>query len=197
MWEGLTMRLSRPRIPALADHELDEEQREALEPYRSGDSDVFNIFRTLAHAPRPLRRFGFWAGYVLGRHNSLPPRERELVILRVGYLCKAGYEWAQHVVIGRNAGLTDEEIERIKAGADAEGWSPGDAALLRATDELVDDHFISDDTWAALARDAGLDDRQRMDVVFTTGQYTQVSMMLNTFGVQLDEFLVSDPDLTS
>ena len=119
------------------------------------------------------------------------------MILRVGYLCKAGYEWAQHVVIGRNAGLTEEEIERIKAGADAEGWSAGDAALLRATDELVEDHFIGDDTWAALARDAGLDDRQRMDVVFTTGQYTQVSMMLNTFGVQLDEFLVADPDLTS
>lgn len=191
------MRLSRPRIPALADHELNDEQREALEPYRGGEHGVFNIFRTFAHAPRPLRRFGFWAGYILGRHNSLPPRERELVILRVGFVCRAGYEWAQHVVIGRDAGLTDEEIERIKAGADAQGWSVADSILLRAVDELVGDHFITDATWASLADDAGLDDRQRMDVVFTTGQYTQVSMMLNTFGVQLDEFLVADPDLTT
>ena len=191
------MRLSRPRIPALADHELDDDQREALEPYRGGEHGVYNIFRTFAHAPRPLRRFGFWGSYILGRHNSLPPRERELVILRVGFVCRAGYEWAQHVVIGRDAGLTDDEIERIKAGADADGWSPGDAALIRAVDELVGNHFISDATWASLADDAGLNDRQRMDVVFTTGQYTQVSMMLNTFGVQLDDFLVADPDLTT
>ena len=191
------MRLSRPRIPALADHELDDDQREALEPYRGGEHGAYNIFRTFAHAPRPLRRFGFWGGYILGRHNSLPPRERELVILRVGFVCKAGYEWAQHVVIGRDAGLTDDEIERIKAGADADGWSAADAALIRAVDELVGDHFISDATWTSLADDAGLNDRQRMDVVFTTGQYTQVSMMLNTFGVQLDDFLVADPDLTT
>lgn len=189
------MRLSRPRVPALADHELDDEQREALQPYRGGEHGVFNIFRTFAHAPRALRRFGFWGGYILGRHNSLPPRERELVILRVGFVCKAGYEWAQHVVIGRDAGLTDDEIERIKAGAGDDGWSAGDAALLRAADELVGDHFISDATWAALADDAGLNDRQRMDLVLTAGQYTQVSMMLNTFGVQLDDFLVADPDL--
>lgn len=189
------MRLPRPRIAALGDHELNDEQREALAPYRDRDNGVFNIFRTLAHGPRPLRRFGYWAGYVLGRHNSLPPRERELVILRVGFLCKAGYEWAQHVVIGRDAGLTDAEIERIKAGPDADGWSAGDAALLRAADELVGDHFVTDATWAALTADAGLDDRQRMDVVFTTGQYTQVSMMLNSFGVQLDDFLDDDPDL--
>ena len=189
------MRLSRPRIPALADHELDDDQREALEPYRGGEHGVYNIFRTFAQAPRPLRRFGFWGGYILGRHNSLPPRERELVILRVGFVCKAGYEWAQHVVIGRDAGLTDDEIERIKAGADAEGWSAGDAALIRAVDELVGDHFIGDATWTSLTDDAGLNDRQRMDVVFTTGQYTQVSMMLNTFGVQLDDFLVADADL--
>lgn len=190
------MRLSRPRIAALTDDQLDDEQHAALDPYRDDEHGVFNIFRTLVHAPRPLRRFGYWAGYVLGRHNSLPPRERELLILRVGFLCKAGYEWAQHVVIGRNAGLTDAEIDRIKVGADADGWSSAEAALLRAADELVGDHFVTDATWAALADDAGLSDRQRMDVVFTVGQYTQVSMMLNTFGVQLDDFLVADPDLS-
>ena len=190
------MRLSRPRIAPLADAELTDEQRAALEPYRGGEHGVFNIFRTFAHSPRALRRFGYWGGYILGRHNSLPPREREIVILRVGYLCRAGYEWAQHVVIGRDAGLTDDEISRIKVGAEADGWSAADAALLHATDELVGDHFISDSTWAALAADTGLSDGQRMDLVFTAGQYTQVSMMLNTFGVQLDDFLDADPDLS-
>jgi 4-carboxymuconolactone decarboxylase len=57
-------------------------------------------------------------------------RDRELVILRAGYNWKAGYEWAQHKRIGLDCGLTEEEIERIKAGPDAPGWSANDKALL-------------------------------------------------------------------
>lgn len=185
------MRLETPRIAPLADDELDEDRKAALEPFTM-DGRIFNIFRTLAHAPTALRAFGRWGGYVLSDRNDLPARERELVILRTGYLCGAGYEWSQHVVIGKRAGLTDEEIARIKQGPDAEGWSAADAVLLRATDDLVRDHFVSETTWAALN---GLTDKQKMDLVFTVGQYTQVSMMLNSFGVQLDDGLAVDPDL--
>jgi 4-carboxymuconolactone decarboxylase len=114
------------------------------------------------------------------------------VILRTGYLCKSGYEFTQHTRIGLQSGLTADEISRIKAGADA-GWSAADAALIRATDELHHDQFIGEATWAELGKH--FTDKQRMDVVFTTGQYTQVSMILNTFGVQLDEGQTLDPDL--
>ncbi len=91
----------------------------------------------------------------------------------------------QHVLYGRNAGLTDEEIARIKAGPDAEGWDAFDASLLRAADELHADAFISDATWAALSE--RYNTQQLMDVVFTVGQYNLVSMALNTFGGQLDK----------
>ena len=87
---------------------------------------------------------------------------------------------------------TVAEIENIKRGADA-GWSAADAALIKAADELVSDHFITDATWAELGRH--FTDKQRMDVVFTTGQYTQVSMILNSFGVQLDAGQTLDPEL--
>ena len=95
--------------------------------------------------------------------------------------------------IGQRAGLTDAEIVAIKAGADAPGWSAADRALIRATDELHADQFISEATWQALR--AHFQPRQCMDLVFTAGQYTQVSMLLNSFGVQLDEGQVLDPDL--
>ena len=64
--------------------------------------------------------------------------------------------------------------------------------MLTATDELTADAFISDATWATLGE---YSEKQRMDLVMTVAQYTQVSMMLNTFGVQLDEDLKLDPDL--
>ena len=115
-----------------------------------------------------------------------------MVILRTGYQCKSGYEFAQHTRIGKQCGLTDEEIVRIKAGADAQGWTPVESAMLRAVDELVANHFVSQPTWDALA---ALGDKGRMDLVFTVGQYTQVSMMLNSFGIQLEDGDRADPDL--
>ena len=186
------MRLATPRIAPLEDAELTEDQRAALAPMSAGGRPALNIFRTLARAPKALARFNEWGSYVLSRRNSLPPREREIVILRVGFVCKSGYEFTQHTRIGLNEGLSADEIARIKAGADA-GWSPADAALIRAADELVGDHFVSDATWAELR--AHFDEKQCMDVVFTAGQYTQVSMFLNTFGVQVEPGQTVDPDL--
>ena len=186
------MRLSKPRFAPLSDAEMSAEQKDALAP-QFGAGNVFNIFRTLARAPKAYKRFMVWGGYVLSDRNDLPPREREIVILRIGFNWKSGYEWAQHVRIGKQCGLSDAEIARIKRGPDDPAWGPLDAALLQATDELTQDAFITDATWARLS---GLTDKQKMDLVFTVGQYTQVSMMLNSFGVQLDDDLSPDPDLS-
>jgi len=186
------MRLNKPRIAPLSDSQLSEEQKEILKPQVERNA-VFNIFKTLIKAPKAYRGFMRWGGYVLSdKNNSLAPRERELVILRAGYNWKSGYEWAQHVVIGKRCGLTDAEIEQIKTGPDHPTWTPMDSALLRAVDELTSDAFVTDATWAALS---DLSEKQRMDLVFTCGQYSQVCMMLNTFGVQLDDGLTLDEDL--
>lgn len=176
--------------------QLDEAQAEVLAPFadpanKVGGGRVLNIFRTLAHAPKALAAFLGWGNYVLSRRNSLPEREREMVILRTGWLCRSGYEFAQHTRIGKACGLTDEEIARIKAGPDAPGWTALESAMLRAADELVADHFVSNETWAALEE---LGNKGRMDLVFTVGQYTQVSMMLNSFGIQLEHGDMADPD---
>src|SRR5262249_35975866 len=176
------MRLSQPRIPPIPDAELTDEQREILDGL-SGPRPALNIYRTFAHAPTALKRFLEWGSYVLSRRNCLPAREREIVILRVGFNCRSGYEFAQHSRIGLQSGLTEDEIARIKQGADA-GWSAADAALIRAADELTGDFFVTDATWAELGRH--FDEQQRMHVVLTAGQYTQVSMILNSFGVQTE-----------
>jgi alkylhydroperoxidase family enzyme len=109
------------------------------------------------------------------------------LILRIGYLCQAGYEWGQHVVIARRAGMSDAEIGACQTGPETLGLSAKDAMLLRAVDELHADAHVSDSTWAGLA--AHFDTQQMMDIVFTVGQYNLVSMALNSFGVQLDEGL--------
>jgi alkylhydroperoxidase family enzyme len=173
------MRLEKPRVDPLALDDLDPESRAAF-----GDGPVLNIFRTLAQHPKLMKRWMVFGNHILAK-NSLGAREREIAILRVGWLCRAEYEWAQHVSIGRAAGLSDEEIERIAEGPDAAGWDDRDRAILHAADELHADQFISDATWAACAEH--YDTQQLMDLVFTVGQYTLVSMALNTLGVQLED----------
>ncbi len=186
------MRLSKPRITPIEPADWTDDQKTLLEPM-AAQRPVINIFKTLARDPAALKAFLGWGSYVLSRKNALPAREREIVVLRTGWLCRSGYEWTQHVPIGQRAGLTDDEIARIKVGARDDGWSAADRALLAAADELHDDHFIADPTWAALK--AHFNDKQCMDLVFTVGQYTQVSMILNSFGVQLDPGQTLDPDL--
>jgi len=119
------------------------------------------------------------------RESTLPPRDREILILRIGWLCRSEYEFGQHTLVGKSAGLTPEEITRITKGPNAPGWDPFDATLIRAVDELQSDAFITDATWNALAK--RYNQQQLMDVVMTVGQYNLVSMLLNTFGVQLDQ----------
>jgi alkylhydroperoxidase family enzyme len=172
------MRLDEPRLEPLARERIDPELAA-----RFGDGPILNIFRTLAHHPKLLKRWLVFGNHVLAK-STLSPRERELAILRVGYLCQAGYEWAQHVAIARVSGLSDAEIARVAEGPDAPGWSAAERAVLRATDELHADAFVGDATWAALQ--AHFDTEQILDLLFTVGQYQMVSMVLNTLGVQLE-----------
>ena len=186
------MRLRQPRITPLTANERSPEQTAVLAPFEARGG-AFNIFKTMARKPLAATKFLEWGNYILSKSNSLPVREREIVILRTGFNCKSGYEWAQHVVIGKRSGLTDDEVARIKAGAGAPGWGAADAALIAATDDLSRNHFVSDASWAELGKHYS--DEQCMDLVYTVGQYTQVSMLLNSFGVQLDDGLTLDPDL--
>ena len=176
------MRLTEPRVPPVTDPAtLDEESRALLAGVSLGPA--VNIFRTLVHHPKLMKRWLVFGNHILFK-STLPPRERELLILRIGWLCRAEYEWGQHVIIGKAAGLTDEEIARVADGPDAPGWDPLDATLLRAVDELHADAIVGDETWKLLGERYST--QQLMDAVFTVGQYQLVSMALNTFGVQLD-----------
>ena len=154
-----------------------------IPPLESVEEGI-NITRTLAHHPALAEAWLGFARYVLG-DNTLPPRDRELLILRIGYLRGSEYEWGQHTRIARSVGVTDEEILRVIDGPDAAGWSTFDSALLRAVDELHHDSEVGDATWAELS--GRYDTRQLMDLVFTVGQYNLVSIALRTFRVPLDE----------
>jgi alkylhydroperoxidase family enzyme len=161
---------------------MSEEQRALAS--RGSNAPVLNIFRTLVRHIDLYRAFLKFGSHILGPTNTIDPRKREILILRVGHLCKCPYELHQHTAIGKRCGLTELELERIAEGPTAPGWTPLESAMLQATDELHKEQRVSDATWSALK--AELSEKQLIDLVFTVGQYTMVSMALSTFGVQIE-----------
>jgi alkylhydroperoxidase family enzyme len=147
---------------------------------------ALNALGVLAHHPALTHAFHVFNGH-LQFSTTLSLRERELLVLRVAVVRRAEYEWAQHIVVGLDVGLSDDDIARVAEGPDAPGWSPLEQAMLRAVDELVADATISDTTWRVLAEH--LDEQQLMDLVFTVGCYDVVAMAFRTFRIPLDEDL--------
>ena len=173
-----------PRIRPVTDP--DPEVRQLLDaaavPGGGPGAAPLNIFGTLAHHPRLMRRTNQLGGTLLFR-GSLPAREREIVILRVGWNCRAVYEFGQHTVIGAGSGLSDAEI-RALAGGDTTGWSRHDRALVDLADDLCDRDCVSDETWSTLSERFG--DDGMIELVVLAGYYRLISGFLNSTGVQLD-----------
>ena len=182
------MKTTTPRFAPQRQDDWDDEVRDLFTRMgHTSEADVYNIFKTLGHYPKLLKRWLPFANHILFK-SSLSPRHRELAILRIGWLCQSEYEWTQHVRIGKTeAGLTDADFKAIENGADDSAWDDTDRALLTAVDELHANKFVSDTSWTEMKRHFST--QQLMDIVATVGNYTLVSMMLNTFGVQLDDFL--------
>ncbi len=147
-----------------------------------------NALGLLAHHPELTTAYNHFNGHVLFA-STITPRQRELLVLRVAVLRDSTYEWAQHAVLAGDADITDAELESVRSGPEAGGWSPLEAALLRAADELVADACLTEATWSVLA--AEFDTQQLMDLVFTVGAYDLLAMVFRTFGVELDADLIN------
>ncbi len=181
---GFSARPTTPRLAPVDKNNLTPAQAAML----ASRSDL-NIYKTLAHHAELYVR---WSplGQVLLNNTNISARHREMAMLRMGWLCQAQYEWAQHARIAKaSAGLTDADLRAIAVGASAPSWSAIDRAVLTMVDELRYDATISDATWTALG--ASYTEEQIMELFFTATQYQLVSMALNSLGVQ-DEPTVVD-----
>jgi alkylhydroperoxidase family enzyme len=173
-----------PRIAPVTPDECDDKTTELLAGLGGSMSSALNIFTTLAHHPRLLKKWSEFGGVLLYR-GELDPREREIVILRTGWNCQSEYEWGQHKAIGLATGLTEKEVDATTLDPAAAGWNDSDALLITAADELHADSKVSDATWAKLAQ--RYDKKQLIELCMVVGQYHLVAMTLNTLGVVRDD----------
>ncbi len=193
-----------PRIQPIAPTDWDEEIHEALGAFPSSRDFVLARVAEGSDDLRGRNTLGFLAHYpqlasaflTLNKHvavdTSLSFRDKEIVILRTARRRGADNEFAQHIILGRRAGLTDDELMHFIKGDSADHWQDSDANLVRAADELVDLNRISPETMASLAET--FSNRQLMDIVFLAGSYALLSSAINSFDIPLDgDMGKSDP----
>lgn len=176
------------RIEPLPPEQFTEEAQEIADNLRaffgSRAKGVPKTFATMFKHPG-LYKGQMGLGLELNQNGKLPPREREMVILRTAWLVRSPMEWGEHVAYGKNLGLSVEEIERITQGSSAQGWNEHDRAVLRGVEELLGDYAVSDETWAVLAK--SWDEPQLMELPGLVGSYTLTAMLYNTLRFGLME----------
>ena len=178
---------SGPRIEPLAQDALDADSVELVRAVRAGAgvfemAEVPEYMRTMIRHPE-IFRCHMEMGTALF-NGRIPPREREIAVLRVGWLCRAPYEWGQHVNIARRVGLSSEQIERTRQGSTAPGWSEHEAAILRGVEELIEDKALSDATWDVLAKT--WDEAQLIEFPMMVGQYVATAFVQNSLRIRLE-----------
>jgi 4-carboxymuconolactone decarboxylase len=191
-WQGIPARMEEitapVRLSPLEDVAVPEAAREAIDRLGAFHNHprgmkLDGFFATICRSPDVFSSY-VQLGADLSTQTTLSPRARELAILRTGWLCGAPYQWGEHVRAGKTAGLTSEEIVRVREGSGADGWSDEDKALLTAAEELHARAMLSDATWAALA--IQLDERQRLELLLLVGHYHLTAFVQNALRTPLN-----------
>jgi alkylhydroperoxidase family enzyme len=174
------------RIEPLQPEEVSGAARELIDRVRASAgaaaaTEIPEYFRTMVKHPE-IFRCQLELGTVIFK-GRLSPRERELAVLRVGWLLRAPYEWGEHVDIAKRYGVSAEEVARVTQGSSAPGWSEHDAAILKGVEELLSEQMISDATWATLAR--SWDEAQLIEFPMMVGQYVATAYVQNSLRMRL------------
>jgi alkylhydroperoxidase family enzyme len=185
------IRRSPPRLPRLPPEERTARQQELLDQMsmvvvdgvRKPREDKAALEILIRHAELYKAHIEVAQQYLSDCEMDI--RDRELAILRIGWLSQAPFEWGSHVKIAKRNGITSEEIARVIEGSAAAGWSKRDRAIVRAMEELHLDSMIVDDTWADLQE--FYNDKKLIELVILAGQYKTVAYYQNSLRLPLPE----------
>lgn len=170
--------MTQPRIPAVDPANCTQEQKELMGAWTS-----MNFTRVMAQGPVLYRAFVPLIEKVIAR-TCLPPRDRQVLVLRTLTLGNDLYEVTHHELISEAAGLNADEIAQMRAG-EGPSLTDFDKVLISAAGQLVKRQFIDEATWSLLAQ--RYDREQLMEVVALVGTYLTMAMVTRNFGIELED----------
>jgi alkylhydroperoxidase family enzyme len=173
------------RLPYLDEEDLADEDKELV---KRG----MNLHRLLAHSPEGARHYSGFARY-MRFDSSLDSRLREMAILQTSYLAKSPYDYSHHLSLGRDVGVSDEDVAAIEtetAGHDS-GLPDLDRAVLRAAREMSEEIALTDATFDTLR--ANLSEAHIVDLAMVIAFYNGAVRLLGA--LELDVEPAFQPEL--
>jgi alkylhydroperoxidase family enzyme len=173
------------RVRSLSPDEFDDDAKQMVTALRAslglGTEQMPAVFGLMLRHPG-LFKVQMDMGLQLFK-GDISPRDRELAVLRVGWLCRAPFEWGEHVDIAKSYGISSEEIERVTHGSSAAGWTEHERAIIKGVEELLGNQMISDSTWDVLAKT--WNEKQLVEFPMLVGQYYATALQQNALRVKL------------
>lgn len=179
------------RMSQIRDEEFTDATRAFFGQWTGGifkNADQNPVLRTFAHHPVLANAFSPLNIHLLGPNNTLPVKLRQIAIMRLAWVTKATYMWSSHLNTSKSCGLTDEFYAPVQRGADDPYFTPLEATVIRATEDLLNDYKISDDNWNILM--AEWTEQQMLDFLFTVGCYTMIAGVMRSTGAERQEDLL-------
>ncbi len=136
---------------------------------------------TFAHHPQLAALFAQFNIHLLTT-NTLPVRQRQIAIMRTAWICGATYMWSSHLNTSLVCGLGADMFRPVQVGAEDSWFTDFERVIIRATDELVNQHEVGADNWRLLMTEWS--NRQMLDFLFTVGAYVTIAGVMRSTGVQ-------------
>lgn len=171
------------RVPLLSKEQAPPEARDVFERVEARGARVMNVYRALANSRAAILPF-MRLGNTLLERCHLDHRLRELAILRVARLTGSQYEWAQHVALAREAGITPEQMESIREWRSSTAFDARDRAVLAYTDEVTQNIRVPEDVFGEMA--AHLDQESIVELTLSIGYWGMVARLLEALQVDVD-----------
>jgi alkylhydroperoxidase family enzyme len=173
-----------PRMPPVRPEDFTEETRAFFRRWTGGifsNADKNPVLLTFAHHPKLAEVFSQFNIHLLST-STLPVKQRQIAIMRTAWICKANYMWSSHLNTSVVCGLSPDMFRPIQVGADDPYFTEFERSVIRATEEIVRDHKISDTNWQALM--AEWNNQQMLDFLFTVGAYVAIAGVMRSTGAQ-------------
>jgi alkylhydroperoxidase family enzyme len=172
------------RLPYLSRNDLAETDRFIWDDFvKVRGTEPGNIHRTIANAPKLLRRF-VDLGNELRNGTQLDPKLRELALLTVGRLTGADYEFVHHWNMALRLGVKREQLEQLATFESSSDFNQNERAVMRYAAEATSNIKVSDATFDALR--GFLDNGRIVELVMNVAMYNAVARIIVPCGVELE-----------
>ncbi len=171
------------RIKMVQKEQASEQVKEIYDKIEYYGAKVLNLYKVLAHNPNLLLNY-MRLGNSLLTKSCLPPKLRELAILRVARLTASDYEWAQHCPIALGVGISHEQIEAISHWSESTSFSDKERAVLQYTDEVAQNVRVQDETFRVLKQH--VNEENIVELTLSIGYWAMTARFLVPLQVDVD-----------